>query len=247
MKRQACLTTSFAAAALLLVSGASAARAADGLGELLTKIDAVRETPVQENYSRELQKSVNSAAVAAVAQACAPQARGATVRTFSMLGMIRIDGVLNDPTPIPDNAYTQCVANNISATHFPLPPGEGRGWPVAIQFDAKTGKAQYVAGDKQPTVPRYASTLHWVHTPLPPVPSGSIKKCAASVWLSIAPDGRVKSAEAGDSDCPAVFMTTALDATRQWIGFDKQAKSSDDATDLRVNFTVYPAGIRVTF
>lgn len=247
MKAQACLVASTAAVMALWMGGVSMAQAADNFGAIVTKIDAARDTTVQENYSREIQKSVNAAAVAAVAQACAPQARGATVRTFSMLGIIRIDGVLNDPTPLPDNAYTQCVANNISATHFPLPPGDGHGWPVAIQFDAKTGKALYVAGDKQPTVPRYASTLHWVHTPMPPVPSGSFKKCAASVWLSVASDGRVKSAEAGDSDCPAVFMSTALDATRQWVGFDKQAKPSDDATDLRVNFAVYPSGIRVTF
>jgi hypothetical protein len=247
MKRQACLMMSAAATALLWVSGAAAARPADEIGELLTKIGSVSATPTQENYSRELQKSVNEAAVLSIARSCAQQRGEAAPATFTLVGVIRIDGALNAPLPMPDNAFGACVASNISATHFPLPPGDGHGWPVAIQFDAKTGKAIYVAGDKQAAMPRYSSTTQWVHTPLPAMPTKLTKKCTASVWISVDRNGRVKSAEPGDSDCPAAFNAATVDATRQWLGIDKRKAGSDEAMDLRVSFALSASGMRVSF
>jgi len=245
MKRHACLTTIVSGAALLCAGGAAAAGSADDIGDLLTKIGKMSATPTQENYSRELQKSVNAAAVLSIAKSCAQQ-RGATApATFTLVGVIRIDGTLNAPFPVPDTVFGACVANNIAATRFPLPPGDGHGWPVAIQFDAKSGKVIYVAGDKQTAMPRYSWSAQWVHTPLPAQPANVSKKCTASVWLSLDKNGRVKSAELGDSECPAAFNAALVDATRQWLGMSKQNAATRDAVDLRVSFTVSPGGMRV--
>lgn len=246
MKRHACLTTIVSGAALLCAGGAAAAGSADDIGDLLTKIGKMSATPTQENYSRELQKSVNAAAVLSIAKSCAQQ-RGATApATFTLVGVIRIDGTLTSPIPMPDTAFTTCVANGIGATHFPLPPGDGHGWPVAMQFDTKTGKAIYVAGDRQVGMPRYSSTIQWVHTPLPALPTSLRRRCTASVWLSLDKDNRVTSAELGDSECPAGFNTALVDAMRQWLGTSRQKSATEDAKDVRVTFVVSADGMRVT-
>ncbi len=246
MKRHTCVMTIVANAALLWVAGATAAQPADDIGDLLTKIGSVSGTPTQENYSRELQKSVNEAAVQAVARSCAEQRGKAMPATFTLVGVIRIDGTLNTPLPVPDTAFGACVASNISATHFPLPPGDGHGWPVAIQFDAKTGKAIYVAGDKQPAMPKYSWSAKWVHTPLPALPAKLSKRCTANIWLSLDKSGRVKSAELGDSECPTAFNAAAVDATSQWLGISKEKAATGETVDLRVSFVESPGGMRVT-
>ncbi|MBS0557640.1 MAG: hypothetical protein JSR27_09545 [Proteobacteria bacterium] len=245
MKAPVCLLAIVSSAAMLWAHGAVAAGTADNISDLLTKIGSVSATPTQAEYSRELQKSVNQAAVLAVARDCAQQKGAKMPATFTLVGMMRIDGTLNAPFPAPDNAFGTCVASNIIATHFPLPPGEGKGWPVAIQFDAKTGKAIYVAGDKQSAMPRYSWSAQWVHTPLPPLPPHLTKRCTASVWLSLDKSGRVKSAELGDSECPAAFNTAVVDAAGQWLGMSKEKAATRDSMDLKVSFTAGPVDMRV--
>lgn len=246
MKRHASLLTSVAGAALLWVGVAAAAGSTDEIGDLLTKIGSTSVTSTQESYSRELKKSVNAAAVLSVAQGCAKQ-RGATaLATFTLVGVVRIDGALTSPIPMPDTAFAACVAGGIGATHFPLPPGDGHGWPVAMQFDAKTGKVIYVAGDKQAGMPRYSSTMQWLHTPLPAWPTDLRRRCTANVWLSLDKDDRVTSAELGNSECPAAFNAALVDATRQWLGTSRQKATTEDAKDVRVSFVVSADGIRVT-
>jgi hypothetical protein len=153
---------------------------------------------------------------------------------------------MNASFPMPETAFGTCVAGNIAATHFPLPPGDGHGWPVAIQFDTRTGKAIYVAGDKQAGVPRYTSTIQWLHTPLPAAPTELKRRCTATVWLSLDKDDRVTSAELGNSECPAAFNAALVDATRQWLGTSRQKATTEDAKDVRASFVVSADGIRVT-
>lgn len=247
MKRHARLLTNVAGAASLWVGVAAAAGSTDEIGDLLTKIGSTSITPTQESYSRELKKSVNAAAVLSAARNCAKQRGAAASATFTLAGVIRIDGTMNAPFPMPETAFGTCVASNIVTTLFPLPPGDGHGWPVAMQFDAKTGKVIYVAGDKQAGVPRYTSTIQWLHTPLPAAPKDLRRRCTASVWLSLDKDDRVTSAELGDSECPAAFNAALVDATRQWLGTSRQKATSEDAKDVRVSFVVSADGIRVTF
>ncbi len=247
MKRHASLMTSVAGAALLWVGVAAAAGSTDEIGDLLTKIGSTSVTPTQESYSRELKKSVNAAAVLSVARSCAKQRGASEPATFTLVGMVRIDGTLTSPVPMPDTAFGACVAAGIGASHFPLPPGDGHGWPVAIQFDARTGKAIYVAGDKQPGVPRYTSTIQWLHTPLPASPPDLRRRCTASIWLSLDKDDRATAAELGDSECPAAFNAALVDATRQWLGTSRQKAATGEAKDVRVSFVVSADGIRVTF
>lgn len=246
MKRHASLLTSVAGAALLWAGVAAAAGSTDEIGDLLTKIGSASLTPTQESYSHELKKSVNAAAVLSVARSCAKQRGAAAPATFTLAGVIRIDGTMNAPFPVPETAFGTCVAGNIAATQFPLPPGDGHGWPVAMQFDAKTGKVIYVAGDKQAGVPRYSPTIQWLHTPLPASPTDLRRRCSASVWLSLDKDDRVTSAELGDSECPAPFNAALVDATRQWLGTSRQKAATEEAKDVRVSFVVSADGIRVT-
>jgi hypothetical protein len=247
MNRHACLMTLVSGAALLCADGAAAAGAADNISDLLTKIGSTSVTPTQESYSRELKKSVNAAAVLSVARSCAKQRGAAEPATFTLVGMVRIDGALSSPVPMPDTAFGACVAGGIGASHFPLPPGDGHGWPVAMQFDAKTGKVIYVAGDKQSGVPRFTSTIQWLHTPLPAAPPDLRRRCTASIWLSLDKDDRATSAELGDSECPAAFNAALVDATRQWLGTSRQKAATGEAKDVRVSFVVSADGIRVTF
>ncbi|MBS0438690.1 MAG: hypothetical protein JSS33_04710 [Proteobacteria bacterium] len=245
MNRHACLTTLVSGAALLCANGAGAAGTADNISDLLTKIGSVSATPTQAEYSRELQKSVNQAAVLAVARDCA-QTKGAKApATFTLVGMMRIDGTLTSTFAAPDNAFGTCMASNMTDTHFPLPPGDGHGWPVAIQFDAKTGKAIYVAGDKQSAMPKYSWSANWVHTPLPALPAHLSKRCTVGVWLSLGKNGRVKSAELGDSECPEAFNAAVVDAASQWLGMSKEKAATRDSMDLKVSFTAGPVDMRV--
>ena len=245
MNRHACLMTLVSGAALLCADGAAAAGAADNISDLLTKIGSVSATPTQAEYSRELQKSVNQAAVLAVARDCA-QTKGAKApATFTLVGMMRIDGTLTSTFAAPDNAFGTCMASNMTDTHFPLPPGAGHGWPVAIQFDAKTGKAIYVAGDKQSAMPKYSWSAQWVHTPLPALPAHLSKRCTASVWLTLDKNGRVKTAELGDSECPAAFNSAVVDAASQWLGMSKEKATTRDSMDLKISFTAGPVDMRV--
>jgi hypothetical protein len=246
MKRHASLLTSVGGAVLLWVGVAVAAGSTNEIGDLLTKIGSTSITPTQESYSRELKKSVNAAAVLSVARSCAKQRGAAAPETFTLAGVIRVDGIMNASFPMPETAFGTCVAGNIAATHFPLPPGDGHGWPVAIQFDTRTGKAIYVAGDKQAGVPRYTSTIQWLHTPLPAAPTELKRRCTATVWLSLDKDDRVTSAELGNSECPAAFNAALVDATRQWLGTSRQKATTEDAKDVRASFVVSADGIRVT-
>jgi hypothetical protein len=246
MKRHASLLTSVACAALLWVGVAAAAGSTDEIGDLLTKIGSTSVTPTQDSYSRELKKSVNAAAVLAVARSCAKQRGAAAPATFTLAGVIRVDGTMIALFPMPETAFGTCVASNIVATHFPLPPGDGHGWPIAIQFDARTGKVIHVAGDKQAGMPRYTSTIQWLHTPLPAWPTELRRQCMASVWLSLDKDDRVTSAELGDSECPAAFNAALIEDTRQWLGTSRQKATTEDAKDVRVSFAVSADGIRVT-
>ena len=94
MKRHASLLTSVASAALLGMGVAAAAGSTDEIGDLLTKIGSTSVTPTQDSYSRELKKSVNAAAVLAVARSCAKQRGAAAPATFTLAGLVVLAAAL---------------------------------------------------------------------------------------------------------------------------------------------------------
>ena len=185
------------ACTLVLPAGAAAGGSPGGnFDALAARIHKASTTDQQSNYSRTLRKSVNAVAVRNLEQTCASQHPGADVQTFTLVGVIRQDGVFHAPIPLPKNDFTSCMADKMATVNFPLPPGQQRGWPVAMQIDGTSGKVLYMAGDMQPALPRYSqtasSTTPWLYTPVPVHPAGLGKPCAISVWLSVGVEGRVQ-------------------------------------------------------
>ena len=250
MKLHTWLMAGVAGTVLLGASAAAAGQSADVLGVLVARIKKASVMPDQSRYSHEIQKSVNSAAIQDMARTCAQSHPGLRAQTFTLLGIMRIDGVLKAPIALPDNAFTSCIVDNVAATHFPLPPGNAGGWPVGIQFDSATGKALYMAGDKQAAMPQYqsysTSAMHWVYTPVPIVPATLRKSCAASVWMTVGADGHVESADTGDSSCPSALNKAVVDAASQWLKVSTSGSSSGGSMDVRISFSITKTGVKVT-
>lgn len=249
MKRHIYVMTCVTGTVLLAASAAAVGRSPDALGVLLARIQKTSSIPAQSRYSLEVQKSVNAAAVQDMVKTCAHKHPGSHVRTFTLLGTMRMDGLLKGAIPVPDNAFTGCIADKIGSTHFPLPPGNGKGWPLGIQFDGTTGRALHMAGDRQSAMPLYQSStmtsMHWAYTPIPVIPEALRKACVASVWLTVGGHGRVETADIGDSSCTSALNNAVLDAARQWLKSGAPGSASDDSVDVRVSFNIARSGIRV--
>lgn len=207
---------------------------------LAARIHKASSTDSQSAYSRMLRKSVNATAVRNLEQSCARAHPGAGMQTFTLVGVIRQDGVFKAPIPLPDNDFTACVAHKMASVTFPLPPGQQRGWPVAMQLDGTSGKVLYMAGDFQPALPRYrrtaSSSMPWLYTPVPIMPEGLGKPCAISVWLSIGTEGRVKEVDVADSTCPSTAKKAVVDAAGQWVYLGTPGTRRSDSMDVRLSF-----------
>lgn len=249
MKWHAYLTM-FVIGVVVLQAGAAAASPSDEhFDALIAQIDKTRSATPQSAYSLQLQKSINAGAVRSLERTCARKHPGARVQTFTLLGIMRLDGVLKAPVPLPDNAFTACIADQIASVSFPLPPGNGNGWPVGMQFDGATGKVLYVAGDKQLAMPQYSRSTpalrQWMYTPVPVIPAGLNKACETSVWLTISAHGHVTEAEMGDSSCPSTLSKAVVDSASQWLNIGVPGSHSADARDVRISFRIENKRIKV--
>ncbi len=225
-------------------AGTQAAGASDtSFAPLVARVMKASAKPDQAKYSTQLRKSVNSTAVRRVEQACAKQHPGKAGQTFSMMGVMRIDGVFRKPTPLPDNDFTRCVSDNMDSVNFPLPPGDQTGWPVVMQFDATTGKVIFVMGDRQTAVPHYRQprSAKWVYTPTPLIPKSLKQQCVTSVWVSVQAAGYVNEVDLDDSNCPKAVRNSVMNAAHQWI----YTGATDDSMDLRVSFRIVSGRVRV--
>jgi len=231
----------WAVCTLVLCAGAVAAGSPGGsFDALAARIHKASSTNQQSMYSRVLRKSVNAAAVRNLEQTCTQQHPGADVQTFTLVGVMRQDGVFMAPIPLPKNDFTSCMADQMASVNFPLPPGKQHGWPVAMQIDGKTGKVLYMAGDIQPALPQYrqaASTATpWLYTPVPVRPTHLGKPCAISVWLSVGVEGRVEEVDVADSSCPSAVRKAAVAAASQWLYLGTPGTRRDDSMDVRLSF-----------
>lgn len=254
MKKHTYLTI-FVISMLGLYAGAAAASGAGAdFSALATRISEASATTSQSTYSQQLRKSINAAAVRHLEQTCAQKNHGDRTQTFTMMGVMRLDGVLKSPTPLPENAFTTCVAENMDSVSFPLPPGNQRGWPVAIQFDGHTGKVLYMEGDRQPALPQYqyrqrrytASASQWMYTPVPVVPKGQLKKCDVSVWVSVGGQGRVDNVDVADSSCPSSMEKAVVAAAHQWLHAGVPGADGGGSMDVQLSFTIRQSGVRVS-
>lgn len=236
---------------LAMQSGvATAAGATEDFYDLAGRIDKASATNFQPKYSSRLRQSINAMAIQHQENLCAQKYPGVRVQTFSLVGVMRMDGAFKSPTPLPDNAFTRCVAERMDLVTFPLPPGSGRGWPIAMQLDGTTGKVLYVAGDSQRAFPSYsqrpsARSMPWRYTPIPLVPSDLPKPCELSVWVSVAESGQVSEADAAASTCPPEVDKAVEAATGQWIYMGAPGSQKVATRDLRVSFSIEKNRVRV--
>lgn len=235
------------AMALAVVGNASA----EDFGTLVKRVNKASSTKAQATYSQQLHKSINAGSVQRLEQNCAQQHPRSRVQTFTMVGVMRLDGVLKAPTMLPENAFTICVAASMDSVNFPLPPGNQSGWAVAIQFDGTSGKVLYMDGDKQPAMPRYArsssASKPWMFTPVPIIPSKMRKGCTTSVWLSVKVSGRVDEVDVADSNCPKVMQEAVVDAAHQWIYRGTPGKRRQDSMDVKLAFVIDRNRIQLKF
>ena len=239
-----------AVGALVLSAAAVAAGSPGGsFDALAARIHRVSTTHSQSSYSQTLRKSVNAAAVRNLEQTCSRQHPGAGMQTFTLVGIIRQDGVFKAPIPLPKNDFTSCMADKMASVTFPLPPGKQHGWPVAMQIDGTSGRVLYMAGDTQPALPRYrrttSSTTRWLYTPAPVMPEGLGKPCAISVWLSIGVEGRVDQVDVADSSCPTTAKKAVVDAAGQWVYLGKPGTRRGDSMDVRLSFNFGRSRVQV--
>ncbi|KGI78845.1 hypothetical protein LF63_0102615 [Oleiagrimonas soli] len=229
-------------AAMLQVTAATAAPAADDFDALVVQIKKTSATPPQSAYSTELQKSVNAGSIHRLEQACASKHAGDAVETFTLLGVMRLDGALKSPDALPDNAFTKCMADSIGTVSFPLPPGNGNGWPVAIQFDGKSGRVLYMAGDKAHGMylprQRTASGRSWAYTPVPILPANLRKACEMSVWVTVGVHGRVQEVDKDNSTCVPKVDKAIMEAAHQWLYVDAKGSAATEPRDLRISFGI---------
>lgn len=227
---------------------ASAAVGSPSTGEfdgLVARINKASAAKSQSTYSQQLRKSVNAAAVRHLERTCSQQHPGVGAQTFTLLGIMRLDGVFKSPTPLPDNAFTQCMAKNMDSVNFPLPPGNESGWPVAMQIDGSTGQVLYMAGDGQPALSMYRGPTQWLYTPVPVVSSSLRKDCAVSVWVSIGVEGRVDEVDVADSTCTSALDKAVVDAAHQWLYIDAPGIHRADSMDVRLYFNIGKKRVRV--
>lgn len=240
----------FAAGSLVLCASSMAGGSpGGGFDALAARIHKVSATDLQSSYSRMLHKSVNAVAVRNLEQNCARQHPGADVQTFTLVGVIRQDGVFKAPIPLPRNEFTSCMADKMATVNFPLPPGKQHGWPVAMQLDGKSGKVLYMAGDMQPALPHYrgssSTATPWLYTPVPIHPSSLGKPCAISVWLSVGVEGRVEEVDVADSSCPSKVKSAVVAAAGQWLYIGTPGSKRDDLMDVRLSFNFGRSRVQV--
>lgn len=251
MKWQAVVAACMAAVgAMLCQANARAAGNSDArIQSLAAQIRKTGSGSQQRAYSKLLHQSVNAAVMRNLEQRCSSANRGPKVQTFSLVGTMRLDGVLTAPVPLPDNGFTRCMVAKMDSVTFPLPPGNQRGWPVAIQFDGRSGRVLYVSGDRQRALPRYrtigTSSMPWVYTPVPRVPSGFASTCKVSVWLSVNPQGRVQEVDPDESTCPSSMKMAVVEAASQWIYVGTPGTRHEDSMDVRLEFGVKLGRVRV--
>ena len=221
----------------------AASPSAGSFYEMVVQIDNRSTTNSQKKYAGQLRQSINAAAIQHLTGACAQQHSDARVQTFTLVGLMRLDGVMRNPTLLPENDFTACVAKQIDSVSFPLPPGHGKGWPVAMQIDSNTGKVLYVSGDRQLALPVYrqrpASTfMPWIYTPVPLAASNVTKSCTVNVWVSIAQTGQVDAVDVANSSCPAAVTDAVEAAAGQWLYKGKSGLNKVDTRDVRLSFSV---------
>ena len=234
------------------VEGAAASGSAEDFYSTIAQMNEVRKTNLQAKYSRQLRQSINAAAIRHLEHNCGQQHPGARVQTFTLLGLMRLDGVFKTPSPLPENSFTRCVAGKMNLVTFPLPPGSGRGWPIAIQFDGSSGKVLYVAGDKQSALPHYSgqvstTAVPWVYTPVPIVPEELQSDCTINVWVSVEEAGHVSEADVADSNCPEKFGKAVQTAAGQWLYMGAPGAKKVEQRDVRVSFKFRNRRLRVSF
>lgn len=235
---------------MVLIAHATAADAAAGdFNALVAGLARTSSAKPQATYSQQLRKSINAGAVQRLEQTCAQQHAGDRVQTFTLVGIMRLDGVFRSPTPLPDNDFTTCVAKSMDSVNFPLPPGNQSGWPVAIQFDGRSGKVLYMAGDRQPALPMYQqssrSSMPWLYTPVPLVPAGLHKSCKISVWVSVGVKGRVDEVDPANSTCPSGVGKAVEAVAHQWIYKTSPGKPRSESMDVRLSFNFGMSRVRV--
>ncbi|MGA7296506.1 MAG: hypothetical protein WBW92_03205 [Rhodanobacteraceae bacterium] len=227
-----------------LQSNAQAASPSAGsFYELVIQIDNRSTTNSEKKYSSQLRQSINAAAIQHLTRACAQQHSDARVQTFTLVGLMRLDGVMRNPTLLPENEFTACVARQIDSVSFPLPPGHGKGWPVAMQIDSASGKVLYVSGDRQLALPVYrqrpATTfMPWIYTPVPPAATNVSKSCTVNVWVSIAQTGRVDAVDVANSSCSAKVTDAVEAAAGQWLYMGASGSDKVDTRDVRLSFSI---------
>ncbi len=243
----------FGIGALALHTSAFAASlSAEDFYDMVTEINKASETNLQHKYSAQLHRSINAAAIQHLEQNCASAHPDTQVQTFTLLGLMRLDGVFKSPSPLPENSFTECVAGKMNLVTFPLPPGSGRGWPVAIQFDGTTGGVLYLAGDKQPALPRYSgpasrTSMPWVYTPAPVLPKSLRKPCDMNVWVSVEEGGYVSDVDVSDSTCPDKFSKAVAAAAGQWLYMEAGSTSKVEPRDVRLSFNVQNNRFHIKF
>ena len=234
---------------VLTVSASAADASAGGFSALVASITRTSVAKSQAMYSQQLHRSVNAAAVQRLVQACATAHADERVQTFTMLGVMRLDGVFRSPTPLPNNNFTRCVSKSMDSVTFPLPPGNQRGWPVAIQFDAGSGKVLYMAGDRQKALPFYQqtrkATMPWMYTPVPLVPAQLHRSCKVSVWVSVGTSGRIDEVDLDSSSCPKGVSKDVMDVAQQWVYKEKPGTHRSDSMDVRLSFDFGMSRVRV--
>lgn len=249
MKWHPCLKACVIGTLALQASVAAARPSTADFDALLARVDRASTTNDQSTYSIQLHKSVNAAAVRHLEHVCTEKHAGATVQTFTLLGVMRLDGVLKAPIPLPDNPFTACIADNMSTVTFPLPPGTSSGWPVAMQFDGTTGKLLYAAGDRQSAMPPYRqrprSRNPWLYTPVPLIPAGLHNRCKISVWMGVDAHGRVGSVDVGNSSCSPVMEKAVVAAASQWLNLGAKDAQASDSMDVQISFSIGRSNVRV--
>jgi hypothetical protein len=245
MKRYTYLAVCVIGAMALHAGAMAAGRSGGDFDALIARVHTASKMTSQSAYSQQLHKSVNAAAIRHLQRTCKRKHPGGGDKTFTLMGVMRLDGVLKAPVPLPEDAFTKCMASEIGSVNFPLPPGKGHGWPVAMQFDARTGKVLYMAGDRQSAMPMYGASRQWMYTPVPAVPSGLHKSCAINVWVTVGVHGRIGEVDVADSSCPATLKLAVIDAARQWIYIGAPGSKRTDSMDLRLSFNIGAMGVRV--
>lgn len=243
MKKHACMTVLLFGIMVLQATSVAAAGSVEDFYGVVTWLGKNLSTNSQTKYSSQLRQSLNAGAIQHLEQQCARSHASDQVQTFSLVGIMRLDGVISGPTLLPRNAFTDCVARDLDSVSFPLPPGNGKGWPVAMQIDGYTGKILYVSGDSQRAMPIYrrkpsTRTLPWIYTPVPVLGSNQLKPCDITVWVSVAEAGHVDGVDVANSSCAPAVQKAVEAAAGQWLYLGAPGKTKVASRDVRLSFSV---------